>query len=133
MNEEYIKKLETENQKLYQERSSLYNLIKVVSGTNNLQIKFEHIVGIISPDSVVNYALKTYPTIKQINTSKEQWLTVDITGHHHTIMRHEKPYTDFDRELILKLFRVIWDDYNAKTSNKNSFGLLLDIIKDEFI
>ena len=128
MNDEYIKKLEAENEKLYRERSRLYNLIKIVSSTNNLQIKFEDIVSIVSPESVVNYALMTYHLVNRLISSKEQWVTIDISGKQHSFIVQDKKYTNFEQELILKLFRAIWDDYNAKTQNKNSFVLLLDII-----
>ena len=128
MNEEYIKKLEAENEKLYLERSRLYNLIKIVSATNNLQINFESIVGIITPEAVVNYALRTYPVVNKHLSVKEQWITVDISGKQQSFIIQDKSYTDFGREMIFKLFRVIWDDYNAKTQNKNTFGLLLELI-----
>jgi hypothetical protein len=133
MHEEYVKKLELENKKLYQERSKLYDLIKIVSATNNLQINFESIINFITPDLVVNYALKTYQLVKKTPVfSSGQWVTIDISGKQHTFIYQDKSYTIFEQDLIVKLFRAIWDDYNAKTQNKNTFNLLLDIIGNSY-
>lgn len=132
MHDEYIKKLELENEKLYRERTQLYNLIAIVSKTNNLQISFDSIVGVVTPELIVNYTLRTYPLIKKPASYNEHWAVVDISGKQYNFIYQDKPYSNFEQELILKLFRAIWDDYNAKTQNRNTFNLLLDIIGNSY-
>jgi len=132
----YIKKLEDENAKLYKERNRLFNFIKSVSQLGSIQVDFNHIAHCITPELIFNYALKTYKfkesksafvdsyifeiSDKQIRFSISKADPPDLVEHNRTIA-------------ALSLFRVIWDDYNAKSASRNSFGLLLDIIKDDYI
>lgn len=136
MTDLYVKKLEDENAKLYEERNRLFNFIKAVSQLGSVQIDFNHIAHCITPDLIFNYALKTY----QFNESKSAFshsYIFDISGkkiRFDISMAAPSDIVTHNRTIAaLSLFRVIWDDYNAKSANRNSFGLLLDLIKDDYI
>lgn len=136
MTDLYIKKLEDENAKLYQERNRLFNFIKSVSQLGSIQVDFNHIAHCITPELIFNYALKTYK-FKESKSAFVHSYVFDISGKHIKFdisLADPLNLVEHNRTIAaLSLFRIIWDDYNAKSANRNSFGLLLDLIKDDYI
>jgi hypothetical protein len=86
---------------------------------------------------IFNYVFKNYKYIENKSGFAHSY-RVELSGgkqYQFALSVADPPNLVEHNRMIaaLSLFRVIWDDYFAKTGNKNSFGLLLDMIKDEYI
>lgn len=127
----YIKKLEDENARLYMERRGFLNLIKTLSENNNLSVKFDSVVNILSTEKVVNYALKNYPIVSKSKSAFETQTVLQIGNKEHAI-RSGQTSEDFNLKTTFELFKVIWDDYIAKNGNNKGILLVLEIIGNDW-
>jgi hypothetical protein len=120
MDSVYIQKLEKENEKLHQERSQMYAFFKAIAANNPIKISQSIALNAIQPYHVINYAIKHY-----CKASHRDSYTFEVNNiqFHYT----EKSTDAYKQELIVNLFKAIYDNYHAKKL-PNTLSLVLDML-----